>query len=122
MYVGVGNQKIFSATFTVVNSFVYFTLDEQQANWIFAQFGRTHSDKVQRFPPIYGMQLTCDCGQSMCHAELGNLICELVTSGAMFLLRHVAEIPLRMVQVLHRVCFLNIVGSIGVFGLCFQTI
>ena len=42
-----GNQKIFSATFTVVNSFVYYTVDEQLANWIFAQCFRTQTDKVQ---------------------------------------------------------------------------
>ena len=80
--VGFGNQKFFSATFTVVNSFVYSTVDEQQANWIFAQFGRTQTDKVQWFSPIYGKQLACDCGQSMCHAELDELVRELVMSGA----------------------------------------
>ena len=70
----------FSATFTVVNSFVYFTVDEQQANWIFAQFGRTQTGKGQWFSPIYGKKLACDCGQVMCHAELDELIRELVTS------------------------------------------
>ena len=83
VYVGFGNQKILSATFTVDNSFVYFTVDEQQAIWIFAQFGRTQTDKVQWFSPIYGKQLACDCGQSMCHAELDELMRELVMSGAM---------------------------------------
>ena len=80
---GIRKPEIFSATFTVVHSFMHITMDEQQANWIFAQFGRTHSDKVQWFSPMFGKQLACDCGQSMCHAELDELICELVTSGAM---------------------------------------
>ena len=62
---------------------MYFTVDEQQTICIFAQFGRTHSEKVQWFSPIYGKQLACDCGHSKCHAELDELICELVTSGAM---------------------------------------
>ena len=34
------------------------------------------------FSPIYGKQLACDCGQSMCHAELDELVRELVMSGA----------------------------------------
>ena len=33
---GIRQPENSSATFTVVNSFVYFTVDEQQANWIFA--------------------------------------------------------------------------------------
>ena len=50
--------------------------------WMSNKPGRTHSDKVQWFSPIRGKQLACDCGQSMCHAELDELTCELVTSGA----------------------------------------
>ena len=64
--------------------FVYFIDDEQEANWIFAQFGRYRADKVQLLSPIFGKQLACDCGQPMCHAAvLDELIRELVTSGAM---------------------------------------
>ena len=63
-------RKFCFCDFIVVNSFVYFTVDEQQTIWIFAQFGRTQTDKVQWFSPIYGKKLKCDCGQSMCHAEL----------------------------------------------------
>ena len=63
---------------------MFFTEDEQEANWIFAQFGRSRADKVQWLSPIFGKQLACDCGQSKCHAAvLDELICEMVTSGAM---------------------------------------
>ena len=63
---------------------MFFTEDEQEANWSFAQFGRSRADKVQWLSPIFGKQLVCDCGQSMCHAAvLDELIRELVTSGAM---------------------------------------
>ena len=79
---GIQQPEDFSATFTMVNSFVYFSVDEQQANWTFAQFGRTQTGKVRWFSPIYGKQLACDCGQSMCHAEPYELIRELVISGA----------------------------------------
>ena len=61
-----------------------FTEDEQEASWIFAQFGRSRADNVQWLSPFFGKQLACDCGQSKCHAAvLDELICELVTSGAM---------------------------------------
>ena len=84
VYVGFGNQEIFLRPSPWCNPFVYFTDDEQEANWIFAQFGRSRADKVQWLSPIFGKQLACDCGQSMCHAAvLDELIRELVTSGAM---------------------------------------
>ena len=83
VYVGFGNQKIFLRPSPWCNPFVFFTEDEQEANWIFAQFGRSRADKVQWLSPIFGKQLACDCGQSKCHAAvLDELICELVTSGA----------------------------------------
>ena len=71
-------------TFTVVIPFVYFTDDEQEANWIFAQFGRSRADKSSRVVSnFFGKQLACDCGQLKCHAAvLDELKCELVTSGA----------------------------------------
>ena len=31
-----------------LNPFAYFTEDGQKANWIFAQFGRSQADRVQR--------------------------------------------------------------------------
>ena len=84
VYVGFGNQEIFVRPSPWCNPFVFFTKDKQEANWIFAQFGRSRADKVQLLSPIFGKQLACDCGQSMCHAAvLDELIRELVTSGAM---------------------------------------
>ena len=84
VYVGFGNQEIFLRPSPWCNPFVFFTEDEQEANWIFAQFGRSRADKVQWLSPILGKQLACDCGQSKCHASvLDELMCELVTSGAM---------------------------------------
>ena len=65
------------------NPFVYFTEDGQEANWIFAPFGRSLADKVQWLSPIFEKQLACDCSRSMCHAAvLDELIRELATSGA----------------------------------------
>ena len=84
VYVGFGNQDIFLRPSLWCNPFVFFTEDKQEANRIFAQFGRSRADKVQWLSPIFGKQLACDCGQSMCHAAvLDELIRELVTSGAM---------------------------------------
>ena len=57
--------------------------DVQKANWIFAQFGRSRADKVQWLSPIFGKQLACDCGQSLCHAAvLDDLVREMAMSGA----------------------------------------
>ena len=84
VHVGFGNQDIFLRPSLWCNPFVFFTEDKQEANRIFAQFGRSRADKVQWLSPILGKQLACDCGQSMCHAAvLDELIRELVTSGAM---------------------------------------
>ena len=84
VYVGFGSQDIFLRPSPWCNPFVFFTEDEQEANWIFAQFGRSRAGKVQWLSPIFGKQLACDCGQSKCHtAVLDELIWQLVTNGAM---------------------------------------
>ena len=81
---GIRQSEFFLRPSPWCNPFVFFTEDEQEANWIFAQFGRSRADKVQWLSPIFGKQLACDCGQSKCHAAvLDELISELVTSGAM---------------------------------------
>ena len=84
VHVGFGNQETFLRPSPWCNPFAFFTEDEQEANWIFAQFGRSRAGKVQWLSLILGKQLACDCGQSKCHAAvLDELICELVTNGAM---------------------------------------
>ena len=84
VYVGFGNQDFFLRPSPWCNPLVYFTEDGQEANWIFAQFGRSRADRVQWLSPISGTQLACDCSRSKCHvAVLDELIRELATSGAM---------------------------------------
>ena len=107
VYVGFGNQEIVLRPSLWCDPFVFLTEDKQEANRIFAQFGRSRADKVQWLSPIFGKQLACDCGQSMCHAAvLDELIRELVTSGAMtneggVFCCDVWKIPSLIVQVLY---------------------
>ena len=51
---GIRQPGNFSATFTVVNPFVYFTNDEQEANWIFSQFVRSWADQFNGSLPFLG--------------------------------------------------------------------
>ena len=81
---GIRQAEFFLRPSPWCNPFVFFIEDEQEANWIFVQFGRSLADKVQWLSPIFGKQLACDCGQSKCHtAVLDELMCEMLTSGAM---------------------------------------
>ena len=73
VYVGFGNQKIVLRPSPWCNPSVFFTEDEQEANWIFAHFGRSRASNFWEA-----------AGTSKCHAAvLDELICEMVTSGAM---------------------------------------
>ena len=52
VYVGFSNQEMFLRPSPWCNLFAYFTEDGQEANWIFAQFGRSRTDRVQWLSPI----------------------------------------------------------------------
>ena len=71
VFVGFGNQEIFLRPSPWCNPFVYFTDDEQEANWIFAQF-----------------------------ELIRELVTSGAMTGS-FLLRHLAKIPSQIGQVLH---------------------
>ena len=70
VYVGCGCREIFLGRSPWCNPFAYFTENEQQANWIFARFGRSRADRVQWLSPIFGQKLACVCGRSCCRATV----------------------------------------------------
>ena len=83
MYVGFGNQEIFRRLSPRSILLCTSLMPSKRPSGSLLSLGVPRLTKFNGFSPIYGKQLACDCGQSMCHAELYELIRELVICGAM---------------------------------------